>query len=94
MQIYSPQQSPYGKQPIAPNGSPTHTMPRHLARQWAKQILGNNFQSKAQKVLNKLNMQTQITSPKTPKEQCSRINLRRPSQYTVRTLRHNLHPSA
>jgi len=76
----------------------TNTYRSQTPRQWAKQVVGNTFSIQSSKhilrALNRLNMQTQTTSSKTPKAQRSSINLRTPSQYTVRSLRYNQYAAA
>jgi len=71
----------------------TNTYHAQTPRQWAKQVIGNTFSIHSSKhilrALNKLN--TAITTPKKIKAQCSSMNLRTPSQYTVRNLRYPIH---
>jgi len=76
-------------------GSKWYTNTYHVQtpRQWAKQVLGNTFSIHSAKhilrALNKIN--TSTMTPKKPKPLCSSMNLRTPSQYTVRNLRYPIH---
>ena len=71
----------------------TNTYHAQTPRQWAKQVIGTTFSIQSAKhiikALNKINNST--ITPKKPKPQCSSINLRTPSQYTVQNLRYPIH---
>jgi len=71
----------------------TNTHHAQTPKQWAKQVIGNTFSIHSAKhiirALNKIN--TNTSTPKKPKPQCSSMNLRTPSQYIARNLRYPIH---